>query len=177
MLVLRSHLIFRTASSLSAAGDLYSSMSVQRSCAETSAYALVLARDDQALDKWMARTDSDDTKKEARNSFIHSKIIKIIRKDDVDLEKTYDTIYQRSIDFGAHPNSSGIFTSTEIERKDGNTHIKQAGLHGPGTQFTLGLKSTSQVGVFLIRICELIWPERVQLLSLYDELWALRQSC
>lgn len=176
-LILRAHLLFRTASMLAAAGDFYGSMPVQRSCAETAMYAVVLAKNKDAEQIWIEREDSPESKQKTKNFFAHAKIKSTLRSIDQDLEAVYDTIYQRTIDYGAHPNSSGIFANTVLEECDGNTHVKQVGLHTRGTEFDFGLKSVVQVGVLLIRACDLIWPERVQLLGLSDEMWSLRKTC
>ena len=177
LLCLRAQLLYRTACELALSGNHYASMPVQRACLEAAAYALWCAKDAAAVNVWMDRDDSDATKKAARSFFTHKRTKEVVAKSDAKLAEIYAKLYDHAIDFGAHPNALGVWTGAEIKPAGDNFEMMQIGLHGQGVALDAALKSSAQAGVFVIRIAELIWPERVELLGLRDEMWELRRAC
>lgn len=176
-LYMRAHLLFQTTCELATSGALYASMPIQRASIECAAYVLWLAKDPQALQLWLDRDENLVAKKNARNHFTFGNTVKAIRRSDTSLAQIYTELYERTIDFGAHPNPLGVWSSAAISSAGQHVMISQIGLHDRGPELTAALKSSAQTGVFLVRIAELVWPERVRLLGLYDEMWNLRQAC
>lgn len=176
-LFMRAHLLFQTTCELATSGALYASMPIQRASLECAAYVLWLAKDPLALKIWLERDECSVTKKSARNHFTFGNTVKAIRRSDTGLAHIYSELYERTIDFGAHPNPLGIWSSANVSSAGPHVMISQIGLHNRGPELTAALKSTAQTGVFLVRIAQLVWPERVSLLGLYDEMWKLRRAC
>jgi len=177
LLLLRAQLLFRATCELALSGNHYASMPVQRACLEAAAYALWCAKDAEALKVWMDRDESDQTRKAARSFFKHGDTKKAIAKCDNKLAEIYAKLYDRAIDFGAHPNALGIWVGSEIQPAGDDYAMMQIGLHGRDAALDAAMKSSAQTGVFIVRIAEPIWPERVGLLGLIHELWSLRKSC
>lgn len=177
LLLLRAQLLFRATCDPALSSNHYASMPVQRACLEAAAYALWCAKDAEALKVWMDRDESNQTKKAARSFFKHGDTNKAIARCDTKLAEIYAKLYDRAIDFGAHPNALGIWAGSDIQPDGDDFEMMQIGLHGRGVALDAAMKASAQAGVFTIRIAELIWPERVGLLGLRDEMWALRESC
>lgn len=176
-LLLRAQLLFQTTCELAMSGSFYASMSVQRSCMEAAAYALRLVKEPGALQIWLGRDDTAVEKAAARRLFTHGKTKASIAKVDQGLADVYSALYDRTIDFGAHPNPLGIWSGADITAVGRNFEVSQIGLHVRGPALDAALKSSAQAGLVVIRVAGLIWPERVEILRLNDEMWALRRAC
>lgn len=175
-LVLRACLMYQTCCELAFAGNFYAATALQRNCAEIAAYALRFSKQPEAERAWLGRDKSNGGKQRARRLLTHSKTLQAIADQDRDLAKFYGVIYERSIDFGGHPNPGGIFLGGKVEETDAGLKMMQVGLHGEGKELEAALHSCRDVGMFLVRIAFEIWPERVTLVGLEAEYWALRKG-
>lgn len=153
MLLLRSFSAFRAAVmvGLSLPAE---SFALQRSCLEHAGYAKFIATDIKLSRLWAQR---DQNLAEIRKQFTNSAVRKVIEKEDADVAKVYQELYERSIDFGAHPNEKAVLGSVVPGTLDsGNMMITMLG--GEGVQLHHGLRSCAQVGICSLKIFNLVFP-------------------
>lgn len=158
-LVLRSHAAFRAACEHSMAGQLMDAHALLRNCLEAAAYGLYMRGNRERAAIWMSRQRSDADRRKTKATFTIGAIKETIRATDAAMATVFDTLYQRTIDFGAHPNDQGVLGSLELtELPEGMRHDFLY-LQGDGTNFDLALKTSAQVGVCALELGSLAFPD------------------
>jgi hypothetical protein len=105
LLMLRSFSAYRAAVGLSLPTDGFP---LQRSCLENAGYAQLIAGDLELARLWLLR---DEKLSEVRNKFTNRAVRDAIAKDDEPLSRIYQNLYERTVDFWAHPNERGVLGS------------------------------------------------------------------
>lgn len=169
----RAHSNFRVAATLTMSGAVYESFIVARSCLETAAYALHMNTSSDAMkvrEAWLKRGDGEVEKKAVRTEFTAANVKKSLVAKDAALATVYDTLYDRAIDFGAHPNEGGVSASTKMEKTPDQTKMLQIFLHGDGIPLEFALKNTAQVGICALKIFGHIFQPRYDTLGAFDKI-------
>ncbi|WP_117195930.1 hypothetical protein [Rhizobium terrae] len=168
--LLRAHSAYRAAAGAVMAGQLYEAQACLRLCLEHAGYGHYIGGDTAMWERWMRRHDSDEHRKAVRKEFTAAKVEKKLQAADASVAKAYEILYERLIDFGAHPNEKGFSMSSNIRRENGDVHIEAIYLHSDGLPLDLALKTTAQVGIAALRIGQIIYPQRFKDLGLDLEL-------
>jgi hypothetical protein len=177
MLFVRSHCAFRTAAEHAFAGQLSEAYPEVRAALEYAATALHIALNAPLAEAWMRRHDSADAQKAVRNIFTPTNFRASITKVNPDAAKIFDTLYQRAIDFGGHPNERAMTGSLTIKAlDDGGKEFQQAILHGDGLQMDHTIKTTAQSGVCSLEILEGAFPDRFKELGVTEGLHVLKRG-
>lgn len=172
--LLRAHSAFLAAAGMVMAGQLVEAQAVMRQCLESAGYAFYIGSNDARWEAWLRRHDSPANQKAVRDEFQHRKIADTIKATAPKIGGPYADLYERVIDFGAHPNERGFSTSTQIVEDDDRTHYLSVYLHKDGLPLDLALKTLTTIGITVALIARLIYPARFELLQLsppLDELW------
>jgi hypothetical protein len=164
----RAHSAFRAACATAMAGQVTETFVLTRSCLEYAAYALHIQENPGYDLVWWARNQSAKHKKAAITSFALGRLRETIEKHDKRLAAVFDELYERTIDFGAHPNQSGVASSLSIDEGPERVAIVQAYLHADGLQMDHALKTTAQVGICALRITQFMMPDKFMLLGVQD---------
>lgn len=144
-----------------------------RSCLETAGYACLIATEPSYIKLWLTRDASSENKKKVRATFTHSAISKAMAAHDQQLSTIYSELYERTIDWGAHPNEKSLsanFVKDTVHRDTQNIQFKL--LPGGGASLDLVLKSVAQGGLCVLKIFSYLIPSafdsdaRKQLLDL-----------
>src|SRR6516162_6244629 len=113
-LFLRSHYAYKTAASMTLAGQVPESFVMMRSCLEYAGYALAIFADPGIVDTpsreelFVNRHADALSMKAQKEEFKIGKIVQTIIKFDQKLANVFQFLYQRSIDYGGHPNPNGM---------------------------------------------------------------------
>lgn len=159
--LLRSHSAYRAACSAVMAGQLYEAQALLRVCLEQSGYAVYIGDDQARFERWMNRHESDDAVKMVRREFTYGKVRDHIVVADSALGSAYATLYERTIDYGAHPNQQSLSANMKLGRaEDGGAQFNMFYLQAEGTALDLALKTTTQVGICTLRLAKVIYPHR-----------------
>jgi hypothetical protein len=169
----RSHAAFRSACALAMAGQVFEANVMLRLCLETAAYGYYVSLDDSIAETWIKRHDGPAELKACKNLFQYGKIRDRILSNAVKLGEILEELYERTIDFGAHPNFKGIAINSKINKTEDQTEYLQIYLHDDGLALDFSLKSCAQVGIWSLSIYQLIYPEKFLLLGIKSELEAL----
>jgi len=123
---------------------------LQRSCLENAGYARLIADDSTLSESWLRRDDSEDSRKLIRRTFTQTAIRESISAKDTKLSEIYQALYERSIDFGAHPNEKAV-TSSLVKDSLKTKTIQFKLLTGDGIALDHSLRSAAQVGICALR--------------------------
>jgi len=96
--------------------------------------------ENKGLDElWLRRHDDSDSKKAMKKEFTPTNIRATIETKNQHIEGVFKDLYDRAIDFGAHPNERSVTTNlTKIDHEK-STEFESAYARGDGPQFDHGL--------------------------------------
>lgn len=176
LLLLRSHSAFRAACRLSMSGQVPDAFPVLRACLEYALYALHINANCALGEVWLRRHDDAASLRRVRQEFTHTAVMATLQGKDRNLEPVIQQLYERSIDFGAHPNERAITGSMTIQREPGRVELQQIYLHGDSLSLDHGLKTTAQIGLGSLCIFQHIFLERFRILGIQDVIDQLRRE-
>jgi hypothetical protein len=176
LLLLRAHSAYRAACRLAMSGQVPDAFPVLRACLEYSLYALHIHTTPALGEVWLRRHDDAASLRRVRQEFTNAGVMATLRNKDASLFPIIEQLYERSIDFGAHPNERAITGSMTIERQPGCVEIQQIYLHGDSPSLDHGLKTTAQVGLGSLCIFQHIFLQRFRLLGIQDMIDQLRRE-
>ncbi len=122
------------------------------------------------------RHDDEAAMKAVKREFTVSNIRVTIGKANQHAAKVFDELYQRTIDFGAHPNERSITGSLAIIEQNDRKEFQQMYLHGDGLTLDHALKTTAQTGLCALEIFQEVFAARFELLGVRTELLELRKG-
>jgi hypothetical protein len=172
----RSHSAFRVAAGQSLAGQATEAYSVMRMCLETASYGLLIHTNPQLGEIWLRRHDSPAAKAQSIGKFSAAELKKAIAPHDGRLVEVYDELYQRAVDFGAHPNERAITGAAHMEETLTGIDVTHVYLHGNGLALQQAIKTTAQIGVCSLHIFQHAYTPRFSLLGVKDRLAVLRSQ-
>jgi len=172
----RSHSALRAASACAMAGQTVETFVLLRSCLEFAAYVLQIDKVPGARQKWLDRHKDVASRKAATNAFRTDNLRPTIARCDARLGKLFDTFYQRSIEYGAHPNEQAIMGSLQLKEGTGRIEVLQIYLHEDGAALRAAVKGTAEIGLCALFILQhvSVFTARFELLGLKEELQSLR---
>lgn len=160
--ILRAHSAYLSACGAVMAGQVHDAQALLRVCLEQGGYALYIGDDQARWGRWISRHDSPAALAGVRKEFTHGKVVRHITDTDADLGHVYKTLYDRTIDYGGHPNERGASLNMTIEEtEDGGRRFNTAYLNADELMLGLALKTTAQVGICVLRISKVIYPYRM----------------
>ena len=174
MLFVRSHAAFRGACENAMAGQATECFRHIRGCLENAAYALRIASSDDLAAVWLSRHEDPQSDSAMRKAFQMAELRKPIKKLDVRCAEVFDLLYQRSVDYGAHPNERSVTGSLSIEKVDGGSEFRQQMLHGDGVSLDFALKTTAQAGICALDVLRGLNSSRFEILGVNADLADLR---
>lgn len=172
-LLYRSHSAYRGACRMAISTQVVDAFPLVRSCLEYAGYARLIFGNSDLGFQWLKRHDDAESMRRVKREFTQRSIRQCIKSHDADLASSYDVLYQRAIDFGAHPNERALTASMTILKGDGKTFITQNYLHGDGAALDHVLRTTSQAGLIALRIFEQMFEARFSTLGLKSEIQEL----
>lgn len=97
-------------------------------------------------------------------------------KRDSALHSILEKLYDRTIDFGGHPNERAVSSSATLTRYGDTAVIHNHLLHGDSLALDHVLKTTAQVGLGSLMVFQLTFRGRFDLLGLRDTIDELRKT-
>jgi hypothetical protein len=161
---------------LALSGQVPEAFMVLRGCLENALYGFYVTRKSLSQEIWLRRHDDEESKKKVRREFKISNLLKLLGKDDKKLRDTVSDLYEKTIDFGGHPNEKAFFSVVKKSVNEHKTTIKSAYLVGNEPALQLCLKSCAQIGLCSLSIFQLIYKERFGILGLPDDMTALKKG-
>lgn len=137
---------------------------VMRGCLESAGYGLFISGDEALAEAWLRRDEDKKTKQAVRDRFTQGAVREAMAKHEPHLAGVYKALYERAIDFGAHPNEKAVLTNLRPGSIRADDKIDYKLLGGDGPLLDGALRSTVQTGICVLRIFRYVFPER------YDEI-------
>ncbi len=172
--LMRSHAAFRAGCMLAMGGHNTETFPIIRNCLEYALYALHVNRNPRLGEVWLRRHESESTEAKVRQEFKHSKIMKTLEEVDSHAFKVAGSLYQRTIDFGGHPNERAITSSMGVKKGEGSHHYMQDYLSGGTMPHRHALKSSAQIGLCALLVLENIFHARFESAGVGDRLIYLK---
>lgn len=176
LFLLRAHSSYLTAVSLGMSGQVPESYAILRLSLENALYGFYLSKNDALKETWLRRHDSQASKKKVRDDFKFGLLLGTIKTEDNAQANVVNTLYERTIDYGAHPNERALMQTLHITEDDDSIEFKSNYLTDDDPSLRLCLKTTAQIGVCVLDIFRLIYKERFDLLGLTEILKRLKQG-
>ncbi len=145
-----------------------------RSCLEYALYALHINEYPALAEVWLRRHENEESLQEVKRSFRHVRIMKTLLARDVALHSSLSELYQRTIDFGGHPNERAVSNSSKIRIEGDTMVIRNQFLHGDSSALDHALRTNAQIGLGSLMVFQLIYKERFDLLGLHDTIESLK---
>ena len=175
-LFFRAHCSYRAAASCAFAGHLAEPHPLFRSMLEQAGYAILMNGNPGLQKVWRDRDESDAHRRKVVRAFAFGKMKNMIASLDSELRDIFGTLYDRTIDFGAHPNELSVVGGMTIEKKGSEAILNFIYLHESDLVLEMTLKTLSQSGVCVLLIFREIFRDRFELLGVSPELVRLRKS-
>jgi hypothetical protein len=174
LFLFRSHSAFLASVRSATSGQIPETYPLLRSCLEYALYAHHIACDEKRGFAWVSRHENADAMKACRKEFMHSKVIGSLAEHQPHLHKFIEALYERTIDYGAHPNERGLSTSTKIVDVEGEEIVRVAQLQGAAPAMHMAMQATADVGTGALSVFSKIFEARFRSHAIDAELELLR---
>ena len=175
-LFFRAHCSYRAAASCAFAGHLAEPHPLFRSMLEQAGYAILMNGNPGLQKVWRDRDESDAHRGKVVRAFAFGKMKNMIASLDSGLRDIFRTLYDRTIDFGAHLNELSVVDGMTIEKKGSEAILNFIYLHESDLVLEMTLKTLAQSSVCVLLIFREIFRDRFELLGVSPELLRLRKS-
>jgi hypothetical protein len=159
-LIYRGHSAFRAAVQLAMAGQAAECYMVLRGAIENVLYANHISAEPATYEVWRARGSSDEARKSCRKEFTTRRVFDTLRSRDSALADKVGTIYERTIDYGAHPNEASVFGALTMSEGDDAVHFDVHYVAADELTRGLALRTCTQAGLLMLDVVILILPLR-----------------
>ena len=159
LLMIRAHSGYRAACRLVISGQITESVPILRAGLECSLYALHISKNKTALEIWNKYYDDDSLPKSLSREFTMKKLKSTLHAVGPQWVPLVDTLYQLTIDSGAHPNPMAIKFNLTRALSDGRFTIRTQTLHGNSETKETGMEFAITTGLVYLLIFGKISPE------------------
>lgn len=158
--LLRSHSGYRAACATAMAGQAAETFVLIRSFLEYAGYGLLIARSPGADSLWIKRHASEAAMRAMKKAFTLTNIKNTIAESDEREADVFEALYQRSIDFGAHPNERAVASSMSVREEQDAIVMRQEYLSAGGIVAVHAMKTTAQAGICAVRVFSSAFTDR-----------------
>jgi len=174
--LLRAQYALKTAAGLALAGQVVETFVMMRSVLEYAGYGLVIFETPVLQNVFMNRHQSEAEMALQKNKFKIGEVRLTIGRFDQKLLENFDIFYQRTIDFGGHPNPHGTNSAILLDERGDETGITALAITADQTIITHALKTVGQVGLTILYIFQHIFKAKFEILGVRAEIDRLRQT-
>lgn len=173
-LVIRAHSTFRAAAQLVLSGQIPEAFMLIRGSLECALYANHIDVTPRAFEAWIQRSESPDAKKRCMTEFSTRKVFTRLRERHGTLGETVKRLYERTIDFGAHPNQAAVTSSLEVREHDDGVSYEHAYVTRDIGLLRLGARSLCQAEIVVLDILLLVFPKHAEPRQIQNSLAPLK---
>jgi hypothetical protein len=174
--ILRTHSAFLASIRLSISGQVVESYATQRVALEQALYGFHITVNPALRETWLNRHQSDEQGREVRREFTIRHLLDSLRAANADEARVAEILYERTIDFGAHPNERALTHTLHMNKGEDRTEFKVDYLTTDGIPLRLSLKTTAQIGVCTLGVYQSVFRDRFDQLGLSAMLAEIRQG-
>ncbi|MFH1428885.1 MAG: hypothetical protein ABIH39_03975, partial [Candidatus Margulisiibacteriota bacterium] len=111
-----------------------------------------------------------------RQAFLNTKLFSTLKSINSQLHDNTKNIYERTIDYGAHPNSDALLTTLKMTKTEKDHLMEINYMTGDSNVIELALKTLSQAGVISLEILRETMLERFKISGMDDLLEQAKQG-
>jgi hypothetical protein len=174
--LVRSHSAYLAGVRLALSGQVPEAYMVLRGSIESALYGFYVARKPSVCEVWLRRDEDDAAKKKVIREFKVSNLFQVLELEDNKLKEIARLLYERTIDYGGHPNQQALLSVMKQQSKEAVTTFQSAYMIGNEPALKLCLKSCAQIGTCALSIMYLVFRERFDLLGASHELENLKKG-
>ncbi|EIM97507.1 hypothetical protein WQE_28539 [Paraburkholderia hospita] len=144
---------------------------------ENALYGFFLARKPELRETWLKRHDDYASLREVRRVFKIADMLEALRAVDVTEANAANELYQRAIDYSAHPNERALTQGMRDEMAGEEVRFDTNHLFPKGAAaLELCYKATAQTGVCALAMYRPLMRERYDMLDLTGRLDHLKKG-
>ncbi|MDR6385074.1 hypothetical protein [Paraburkholderia caribensis] len=174
--VTRAHSAFLAAVSAACSAQVVEAYAMNRVVLENALYGFFLARKPELRETWLKRHDDDASLREVRRVFKIADMLEALRAVDTAEADAANELYQRAIDYGAHPNERALTQGLKDEGAGEDVRFDTNYLFPQGAALELCYKTTAQTGVCALAMYRPLMKERYDMLDLTGRLDHLKKG-
>ena len=144
--LLRCQYAFKTAAGMALAGQVVEAFVMQRSVLEYAGYALVICQTPSLESVFLGRHTNPKAMKTQKDAFTIGAVKVAMRRRDTKLTDIFIEDYERSINFGGHPNPHAALSASVPDERDGKFCLTVLAISSEREIVVHALKCTAQVG-------------------------------
>lgn len=149
---------------------------VLRGCLENALYGLYVAGNTNRQDIWLRRHEDDASRRRMQDEFKVRKVMNHLQSVDATSQRVAQELYDRTIDYGAHPNERSVTTQVKTQRDGSRVHFTANYLICGDLAHEFCLRSAAQVGICCLDVFHNVWRDRYRILGLDARLHQVRQG-
>lgn len=172
--LLRAHSNFLAACRLCWSVQIPESYALLRSCLENALYGLYLAKHPKSREAWLRRGEDAMAKQKVQGEFKARALLSFAVAQDAAVGAVAKTLYERTIDFGAHPNELALMQTLNMDKNADRIEFKSNYLGTDSVALLAALKTTAQVGVCTLSLFRVVYPERFDIMGVTDLLRSVK---
>uniref|UniRef100_A0A7C4XNT4 Uncharacterized protein n=1 Tax=candidate division WWE3 bacterium TaxID=2053526 RepID=A0A7C4XNT4_UNCKA len=111
-----------------------------------------------------------------KNSFKFSSILTAYKQHNPSNGPIAQTLYDLTIDMGAHPNPQGMLTNLNLKKTDKHREIQSNYLNIPSLAWKAAEKNSARVAICSLHIFQSIYKERFEISGLEGKIRAASQG-
>ena len=142
---------------LSSSGQMVETWVMLRACVENSLYAFYIFGSPARATIWVNRHKNEVAKKKCRDTFKVANIWAELKTRSTAIAKEAKQLYDKAIDFGAHPNERSVFTN--IVPKQNGSGLSLRLVNADPTFIRTAVIYTIKTSLLTFRIFALVLPE------------------
>ena len=174
--VRRTHASYLGAVRLSISAQLCEAYMVLRGCLENALYGLYFFKNPESRRVWLNRHDNAESRRLAGREVKYQKLLACLKSANKHTSETADELYDRTIDYGAHPNERALSQSlTRLNLTKERWEFSMSYLSEDFAPFRACLLTSARVGVCSLDIFREVFKERFDILGISDDLGNLRE--
>jgi hypothetical protein len=121
-------------------------------------------------------TGSAPTLEAAKNAFSHRKVAATVVAVNKHAGARFDELYQRTIDFGGHPNERSVTSNMSMINEPGRRTMMTVFLHEDSPVLDMALKNAAQCGLCSLEILQGVFNALFELLGVNAQMLELRKG-
>jgi len=174
--IFRAHSAYLAGVRLALSGQLAEAYMCLRGCLENAFYSFHIHKCEKDSIVYLCRDDDQQKLKEFKKIFRPSAFLDELEEADKQTAVCARELYERAIEYGAHPNPKGMLTSMEIKQKDKRIQYTFQYLLEDKLARGVCMKTAAQTGVCALHIFRLMLEIRFNSLGITDKLLRVCQE-
>jgi hypothetical protein len=167
---MRAHSAFLGGCSLAMSGQVTEAYMCFRGCLEAAFYGLLFFKHPELRETWINRHKSEVDRKKTRDLLKVGDMLREVEWADEETHRRARDLYERAIDFGAHPNPRAIFSVLRRTPIEGGSLYEMQYLTAEPIVLGAAFRACAQTGACALRILRIVFRERFDITGLTERL-------